>query len=94
MKHGLGLYEPRTGFNLFIQTDQSHFKRFGERICGCTDQKLGRFFHLLAGQEKTFVHLSDSGNELDGIKIEHALGFGLIAEFLVVAGKAQYIMDT
>ncbi|OPZ70976.1 MAG: hypothetical protein BWY83_01376 [bacterium ADurb.Bin478] len=93
IEHRLSLDKARAGLYFFIQSDQTHLQRLAAGIGRGADEKIRRFFHLMAGEEQALIHMRHSGDELNGIEIEHAFGFGLIAKGRIVAGHAKQIVQ-
>ena len=95
IEYALGLDEIHPCIDFLCKADHSPGEGIGKRIFGSADEQLRRRLNVFAADYLAIIpHVPDSSDELDGIQIEDAHGFFLVAEALVVAREAQHIADT
>jgi hypothetical protein len=68
---------------------------FGKGVGGTADENFGGLVNVRSPQELGLVaHLFDRPDQLGGVDVEHALGLGVVAELLVIAGQAEQVANS
>ncbi len=88
----LRLDEVHTGVGLLGQAGRPEVEGSGEGVLGCADEEARLNGDLLAALELLLIpHPLDDLDELDRVNVENVLRPWVVAEALVVAGKAEQV---
>ena len=92
----LGLDEISPGRNLFGKPGGPVFIGKGKRICSCAKKETRLIIlDLFAALKFSGIpHIAHHAKQLDGIHVENTLSAGMIAELLVITGKAEQVFQT
>ncbi|VTR67808.1 hypothetical protein DESC_610391 [Desulfosarcina cetonica] len=94
VEDALGLDEIDAGGDFLGQAMDAPFVGLGKGVGRAADENLGGTVDVGAAEELGFVaHFFDGADQLGGVDVEDALGLGMVAELLMVAGEAEHVAD-
>jgi hypothetical protein len=91
----LGLDEIGTCRNLFGKPGGPVFIWKGKGVGSCPEEepRLAALDFLAALELLEVPHIPHHAKQLDGIHVKNTLGAGMVAEFLVISGKAEQVFQ-